>query len=132
MYTIDVVAIQFPRIHKISLINIEKIFINPITKFYNSHDRNVIRNIIFYKKQYQQMQIKVWKLNVKNRSFCMAFCKVYCYNQTFSWEISNKSLMLQSFYFSTAAFSQIDKFFIGREYQLKDNKNLCKSLPSVE
>ena len=35
-----------------------------------------IRNIIFYKKQYQQIKIKFWKLNVKNRSFCMAYCKL--------------------------------------------------------
>ena len=33
------------------------------------------RKIIFYNKQFQQMQIKFWKLNVKNISFCIISCK---------------------------------------------------------
>ena len=63
---------QFARIHTSSLINTEKILNRPITKFYNGDDVNmiaaelrltktrpisfyIIRNIIFYKKQCQQM-----------------------------------------------------------------------------
>ena len=68
-------------IHTSSLINIEEILnIHITTKFYNGNDvmylwqdygslKRVqllfIRNIIFYKKQWQQMYIKFWKLNVK-------------------------------------------------------------------
>ena len=63
-------AIQFARIHTSSLIKIEKILNRHITKFYNSHDVNVIAvelqlikrgqllyisDIIFRKKQYQQL-----------------------------------------------------------------------------
>ena len=64
------VTYQFARIHKLSLINTEKILNRAITKFYNGDDVNVIaaelrltkrdqlfsiRKIMFYKKQYQQM-----------------------------------------------------------------------------
>ena len=69
-------------IHISSLMNIEKISNRPITKFYESNDMwlqqsygslkrgqlLLIWNIIFYKKQWQQMQIKFWKVNVKNIS----------------------------------------------------------------
>ena len=37
-----------------------------------------IRDIIFCEKQCQQMYIKFWKLNVKNRCVCLAYCKLIC------------------------------------------------------
>ena len=68
-------------IHTSSLINIEEILnIHITTKFCNGNDVMYlwqdygslkqgqllfIRNIIFYKKQWQQMYTKFWKLNVK-------------------------------------------------------------------
>ena len=76
---------QFARIHTSSLNKIEKTLIIRITKFHNGDDVMrlqqsygqikrgqllLIRNIIFYKKQYQQMY------NVKKRSVCMVYCKL--------------------------------------------------------
>ena len=84
-------AVQFARIHTSSVIKIGKILDRPITKSYNSDDVNVIaaelrltetrstsfhRRHIFCKSQCQQMYIKFWKLNVKNRCACMAYCKL--------------------------------------------------------
>ena len=66
-----------------------KLLNRPIPNFYNSIDANVIatkvqftktRPTSFYKKQYQQLWMKFWKLNVKNRSgsVCMAYSKLNC------------------------------------------------------
>ena len=75
-----ILTTQFARIHTSFLINIEMMINRPFSKFCNGDIVNVIteelrlieRNIIFYKKQFQQIQITFCKLNVKNGSVCMA------------------------------------------------------------
>ena len=79
--------------HTSTLIKLEKILNKPITKFHNSDDVNVIatelrltktRPTSFYKRHNflqgtMPADVEFLKLNVKNRSVCMAYCELNYY-----------------------------------------------------
>ena len=74
----------------------EKILNRPITEFYNGDDINVIAAKLrltkprptSFRKEHQHMKIKFWKLNVKNKRVCIAYCKLFC-SKYFGWYCSS-------------------------------------------
>ena len=83
---------KFPHWKKNSK-KIQKKLNRPVTKFYNSNDVNVIAAEIQLTKMrptFLYRKYKFWKLNVRNRSISLDYCKLICgYRNGYSTECPN-------------------------------------------